>query len=70
MLIKIDGMDTNAAGAAALALVAAMMEGLDPVTRSELIRLAETHVAPAPNPAQPTNGHLRAQIINLIQATR
>jgi hypothetical protein len=69
MLIKIDGSDPVAAGAAALALVTAMMEKLDPAQRSGLIKLAETFIGQAPTPPQPTNGHLRAQIINLIQST-
>jgi hypothetical protein len=70
MLIKIDGMDTVAAGAAALPLIAAMIEKLDPNDRDALIKLAEAKVGPAPDPHQPTNGQLRTQIINLIRATR
>ena len=69
MLIKLDGVDTAAAGAAALALVAAMMEKFDHDKRTEFIKLAESYVEQAPSPPQPTNGHLRARIISLIRAT-
>jgi hypothetical protein len=62
MLIKIDGTDTVAAGAAALALVAALIAKFHPDERDALIKLAEANVGLAPDPHQPTNGQLRARI--------
>ena len=70
MQININGQDHIAAGAAALALVAAMMQDLDPTKRADLVRLAESMIGSAPNPPQPPNGHLRALIVSLIQDAR
>jgi hypothetical protein len=68
MQININGQDHVAAGAAALALVAAMMQKLDPTDRDALIKAAEANIGAAPF-QQPTNGQLRALIIDLIRST-
>jgi hypothetical protein len=69
MKIQFDGSDQHAAGIAALALMAAMLQQVDEEKRGELAKIAETMLADAPS-QQPTNGNLRARVIALIRETR
>jgi hypothetical protein len=68
-MINIDAYDFNGAGLAAMALVAAMIERLDPAQRAGLIAAAGARIMPA-DPHRPDHVQVRARTIDLIRATR
>jgi hypothetical protein len=68
-VLNIDAFDFNAAGLAAMALVAAMIERLDPAERAALAAAAEASIGPS-DPGMPTDGKIRDRTIELIRKVR
>jgi tellurite resistance protein len=69
VMINFDAMDYTAGAIAACALVAAMVEELEPAARSRLIAAAEAKLA-SPDGLLPTDQRIRARTIDLIRTLR
>ena len=69
-MVNIDAYDFNAAGIAAMTLVAAMIEKLSPAERAELIATAEAKVGPLPTDQPRADLDIRNRTIALIRGLR
>jgi len=69
-MVNVDAYDFNAAGMAAMALVAAIIEKLSPAERTELIVAPEAKVGPAPADQPRADLDIRNQTIALIRGLR
>ena len=69
-MVIIDAYDFNAAGIAAMALVAAMIEKLSSAERAELIAAAEAKVGPLPADQPRADLDIRNRTIALVRGLR